>query len=297
MSMPLLLCTDLDRTLIPNGQEPESPAARPLFRQLVARSEITLAYVTGRHRALVEQAIEDMDLPRPDYVLSDVGTSLYTVERDDWRPVRAWTKVLENDWPASRRIELQSLLQGIEDLQPQEAEKQAPFKLSYYTSPAADPDALLDEISARLSARSLRAHLVWSVDDATGTGLIDLLPEQASKYQAIEFLMTLLGHGVETTVFAGDSGNDLDVLTSRIPSILVANSRPEVREAAKRQSAEHGLDALLYCARGGWCGMNGNYCAGILEGIAYFRPDLTERLVPPTTPEPTPAGIGHQRGD
>ena len=31
---PLLLCTDLDRTLLPNGTAPESPRARALFRFL-----------------------------------------------------------------------------------------------------------------------------------------------------------------------------------------------------------------------------------------------------------------------
>ena len=31
MSAHLLLCTDLDRTLLPNGEQPESPPARALF--------------------------------------------------------------------------------------------------------------------------------------------------------------------------------------------------------------------------------------------------------------------------
>ena len=39
---PLLLCTDLDRTLIPNGREPESPEARPWFRRLAAEPEVAL---------------------------------------------------------------------------------------------------------------------------------------------------------------------------------------------------------------------------------------------------------------
>ena len=32
----LLLCTDLDRTLIPNGPQPESPGARAHFATLAA---------------------------------------------------------------------------------------------------------------------------------------------------------------------------------------------------------------------------------------------------------------------
>ena len=54
----LLICTDLDRTLIPNGTQPESSGARDHFATLVDRPEVTLAYVSGRHRALVKAAIE-----------------------------------------------------------------------------------------------------------------------------------------------------------------------------------------------------------------------------------------------
>ena len=55
----MLLCTDLDRTLIPNGDQPEHPAARKLFREFCRLPEVTLVYVTGRHQALVKQAIEE----------------------------------------------------------------------------------------------------------------------------------------------------------------------------------------------------------------------------------------------
>ncbi len=61
----LLICTDLDRTLIPNGPQPESPGARRRFAILAERPEVTLAYVSGRHRALVEDAITTYRLPTP----------------------------------------------------------------------------------------------------------------------------------------------------------------------------------------------------------------------------------------
>ncbi len=92
--------------------------------------------------------------------------------------------------------------------------------------------------------------------------------------------MRLLGHETQTTLFAGDSGNDLEVLTSPIPSVLVANGHPDVRETALRLVGERGLADRLYCARGDWYGMNGNYSAGILEGVAHFRPDLAAHLQP-----------------
>ena len=31
--------------------------------------------------------------------------------------------------------------------------------------------------------------------------------------------------------------------------------------------------AAFYLAQGGFLGMNGNYSAGILEGVAYYLPD------------------------
>jgi len=77
--MQLLLCTDLDRTVLPNGPQPESDTARSRFAALAARPEVTLVYVTGRDQQLVRKAITNYCLPRPDYVISDVGTIIYTL--------------------------------------------------------------------------------------------------------------------------------------------------------------------------------------------------------------------------
>ena len=41
----ILLCTDLDRTLIPNGPHVESPGVRDMFAAFVARDDVQLAYV------------------------------------------------------------------------------------------------------------------------------------------------------------------------------------------------------------------------------------------------------------
>ena len=81
-------------------------------------------------------------------------------------------------------------------------------------------------IDARLKASGVTARLIWSVDEPTGIGLLDILPARASKYHALEALMQLHGFGYSDTVFCGDSGNDIEVLISPIPSVLVANSQP-----------------------------------------------------------------------
>jgi hypothetical protein len=80
------------------------------------------------------------------------------------------------------------------------------------------------------------------------------------------------GFSYLNTVFCGDSGNDIEVLASPIPAVLVANSQPDVRELARRLAEEMGYVEQLYIASGDFMGMNGNYSAGILEGVAHYHP-------------------------
>jgi HAD superfamily hydrolase (TIGR01484 family) len=290
MDAPILLATDLDRTLLPNGGQPESPLARQRFRRLAARPEIRLAYVTGRHRELVEAAMAEYELPRPDFVIADVGTSLYAVDADDWRQVQGWQQAITLDWGGRSHAELAAMVGEVSGLRLQEAAKQGACKLSYYAPPLADPAELLSCVRQRLEASGARVNLVWSVDETTATGLLDVLPASASKRHALDFLRAQLGISLDRTVFAGDSGNDMEVLVSGIPSVLVANAQESVRaEAAAQTNA-----ANLYLAHGGLLGMNGNYSAGILEGVVHFIPATRTWLMSAeeTADAPTPCSPG-----
>ncbi|TNF53335.1 MAG: HAD-IIB family hydrolase [Gammaproteobacteria bacterium] len=273
-STPLLICTDLDRTLIPNGAPPESPGARERFAALVGQPGLRLAYVTGRHLELVQEAMAAYDLPPPHFIITDVGTRILMDPAEGWRALDAWTACLAPDWGELGPADIATLLADLPGLYPQEAEKQGPFKLSYYLPPSLAPAPLLASIRGRLQARGLRVNLVHSLDEPRRVGLLDILPASASKRHAIEFLLSVLGLTGENCVFAGDSGNDLEVLVSPIPAVLVANATPEVRAQALAMCARAGQGDRLYCARGGFGGWNGCYAAGILEGIAHYHPDL-----------------------
>jgi sucrose-6F-phosphate phosphohydrolase len=277
MSEHLLICTDLDRTLISNGPQPESPNARQHFATLAARPEVTLAYVSGRDRKLVMQAIANFCLPIPDFVVADVGTTIYHVgEPLDWQRQTAWEQEIAQDWAGRSHADLRKLLQDLPDLQLQEPAKQNNYKLSYYVPQHSDCHALSVVIRHRLEAQSVKANLIWSVDEPAGVGLLDVLPARASKYHALESLMQYHGFSYQDTVFCGDSGNDIEVLASPIPAVLVANSQPDVRELARRLADETGFAEQLYIARGDFMGMNGNYSAGMLEGIAHYHPQTVQ---------------------
>ena len=49
--------------------------------------------------------------------------------------------------------------------------------------------------------------------------------------------------------------------------------------AARRRAAANGNLAALYLAGGGFMQMNGNYSAGILEGVAHYHPQLAQTLL------------------
>lgn len=270
----LLICTDLDRTLIPNGAQPESPAARDHFGLLVARPEVTLAYVSGRDRALVEAALARYQLPLPDFVLGDVGTSIYHLGPGlDWQQQSIWEDEIGQDWNGLTRADLEQSLRHLPSLQLQEATRQKKYKLSYYLPLQADRAALASRIEESVEPLGARLRLVWSVDEAAGTGLLDVLPARASKYHAIEALMRQQGFSLANTVFCGDSGNDMEVLVSPVAAVLVANSPDDVKALAQRLAEEAGQADQLYLARGNFRGLNGNYSAGILEGVAHYLPD------------------------
>ena len=263
-----LLCTDLDRTLVPNGVQAESPRARARFHQLASREEVTLAYVSGRHRALIEQAIEEYDLPQPDYAIADVGSTIYRVNAGNWESWKEWAAQIAPDWRGLSHDTLRDRVQISPALTLQEAEKQNRHKLSFYLDLNADIPALLARLREVLAREGIKANLIYSIDEAVALGLLDVLPASANKLHAIRFLMETKQFALADTLFAGDSGNDLDVLLSEVPSVLVANAASEVRELAR--AAYH---SSLYFARGGYLGMNGNYSAGILEGAAHFWPE------------------------
>lgn len=272
----LLICTDMDRTLIPNGKQPESPGAREMFSRLVSHPDVILAYVTGRHKALVENAIFQYQLPKPDFVIADVGSTIYQVRGSEWQFLQDWEDQIAPDWSGKHSEELKPLFTGFKDIRLQEIAKQGRFKLSYYVPMYVDSKRLQARMSDILRGHKIDANLVWSIDEPKGIGLLDILPKKAGKYESIYFLMKRLGIGLEQTVFAGDSGNDLEVMSSNIPSVLVANATREVRECAEKLVKENGLANALYFASGNFHGMNGNYSAGILEGISHYIPEAID---------------------
>ena len=273
----ILLCSDMDRTVIPNGDVEESHQARQRFSRLASHPSVKLAYVTGRDRHLVETAIEKYDLPTPAAAICDVGATVYHIRDARWELDRAWETKIGREWKGYDHDDITRLLADIQSkkfyLQP--PEKQNRFKVSYFGDISLEIDRLREKIAVVLDQKGIPANIICSVDDAENLHLIDILPPRANKLLAIRFLVQRQQLDDDRVVFSGDSGNDLDVLTSGMQAILVSNAADDVRQTATAQLTEKGLLERLYLAKGNFKGMNGNYSAGVLEGVAHFFPETT----------------------
>ncbi|MCH9698216.1 MAG: HAD-IIB family hydrolase [Gammaproteobacteria bacterium] len=274
----LLLCCDMDRTVIPNGAAPEHPEARQRFKQFCQNQEVTLVYVTGRHKTLVQEAIEEFDVPEADFVISDVGTKIYQVSNTKWQELARWEQEIKQAWGGYNHAQIMAFLSKTDGLVLQEASKQNTCKLSFYADQHINQKHLLDQIQQILNQHDIAASLIWSMDEIAQTGLLDVLPANATKLHALEFLQQQLGFQLSEVVFAGDSGNDLPVLASPVPSVLVANASNAVKQEAELLATRQGNSDALYIAEPDSLAMNGNYCAGILAGVWHFQPGFRALL-------------------
>ncbi len=278
----IMLCSDLDRTLIPNGFQPESPDARPFLRRLAQRPELILVYATGRDTGLIAEALKTWDLPLPHIAVGDVGTAIYTVagtlDKPQFDPWQDWQEAIAADWNGRNGRDLLKMLSDFKVLRLQAEEKQKAFKLSFYTDVGLDLEGLAEKMKATLLENGIRASIVASIDEMADIGLVDVLPERATKVHAIYYIIQKYSIDASRVVYAGDSGNDLPALTSGLNAVLVRNASEDVCRQAIDMASQKGHEFALYLAEGGFMGMNGNYAAGVLEGLAHFMPAVRHWL-------------------
>lgn len=263
MSIPrTLLASDLDGTLIPLERTPDRlREVRALIERL---DEMELAYVTGRHLALGLQGIGEVGLPLPDWFVCDVGTSVYRRLGDDYVPDQAYRAMMRTALGGLSGRDLIEAIGAVDGVWLQEDEKQAEFKVSFYTQ--GRHEAFVDRVQARLEGAGARVSLVASFDPVSKRGLLDLLPEGVAKDSAVRHLAALTGVGRDGLIYAGDSGNDRAAMLSGYRAIVVGNADAAFKRDLSERADEMGLSARLYFA-------SQPYAAGVMEGLEHFLGD------------------------
>lgn len=262
-----ILATDMDRTLLPNGHWEADPQAIELFNELTRKHDVLVVYVTGRNLQLSEAAVTEFGVRPPDILIGDVGTSIRKYEHGTWHFDEGWTSHVRRVSPRWDAEAIKAAVTGIEGLLEQEAEHQNPFKQSYYADHARRNE-IIAAINERVEGRYDEV-IIYSYDSMDDKGLVDFLPNSATKQTALEYVTEEYGCDKGEVVFCGDSGNDIFPLTAGFSGVLVRNADEQLVEGVRGAMAEN--PALkVYFAKGGFMGLNGYYTSGVLEGASHY---------------------------
>lgn len=262
-----ILATDLDRTLLPNGSWEPDAGAIELFNELTVQQGVLVVYVTGRNLDLTEKAIRQYGVRHPDVLCGDVGTSIRKYKDGAWTFDDGWVAHVKKASPRWDAAAIREAVAGVDGIREQESEHQNQFKQSYYADHE-KKDAVLAEIDRAVKGKYDEV-IVYSFDSQDGKGLIDFLPDSATKQTALEYVAREFGTPREEVVFCGDSGNDIFPLTAGFSGVLVRNADEQLVGDIKKAMKEN--PALkVYFAKGGFKGLNGYYTSGVLEGAFHY---------------------------
>jgi len=259
---PRVLATDLDGTFIPLPDAPANRDALETFRAARRGGNPGLVFATGRHLESVLDAVAQHNLPLPDWIVCDVGTSICRRRGETFERFVPYDQALADRTHGADRAAVEDLLAGLDGLDLQPPERQQRFKISYFT-PAGQVERLAEEAGRRLRRARLPYAVLASIDSFNGTGLLDILPTGASKAAALIWLATHADFSPDEVVFAGDSGNDFPALACGFRAIVVANASPGLAGQVRRELTARGLEHRL-------CLSALPATSGVLEGCRRF---------------------------
>ncbi|MBY4894369.1 HAD family hydrolase [Rhodobacteraceae bacterium N5(2021)] len=236
-----VLATDLDGTFLGGDA-----AARQSFYSWIEahRARVGLIFVTGRDPDHIRHLCEERGVPRPDYVVGDVGTTIASVAGNtEITPLADLETPIAQAW-ADTGDRVKAALADMPGLTLQ------PTGFRYRLSYDLNPD-VFDPIAVTVIEEMGLDALI------SDNRFFDVLPKGISKGPTLRRLLDHLGVDERRTLVAGDTMNDLSMLTVGLPAVAVGNSEP----ALVQQIADA---AHVYHA-------DGPGVTGIAEAISHFR--------------------------
>lgn len=262
-----ILATDMDRTLLPNGSWEADSEAIDLFNRLTREQDVLVVYVTGRNLALTEKAIEEFGVRYPDVLCGDVGTSIRKYRDGQWHFDEGWVTHVTRSSPRWDAQQIRAAVADIGGMREQEQEHLNQFKQSYYVDHSRREE-ILRAVDEQVAGKYDEV-IVYSFDSQDGKGLLDFLPDSATKQTALEYVAQEFGAAKQDVVFCGDSGNDIFPLTAGFAGVLVRNADEQLVENVKKAMADK-PELRIYFAQGNFRGLNGYYTSGVIEGAFHY---------------------------
>ncbi|MDQ3287548.1 MAG: glucosylglycerol-phosphate synthase [Pseudomonadota bacterium] len=234
----MLLATDLDGTFLAG----DAAMRKKLYRMVESHPEIQLVWVTGRGLEAVLPLLSDPALPRPDFVICDVGATV--VRTANMQPVQPLQWEIESRWPGEHVVS--QAMATFEGLVRQDVPQQR--RCSYYCDPS-QLHPLREQIEEQ--AARLGCEVLYSADR-----YLDILPRGTDKGRTLAALVHQLGVAAPRVLVAGDTLNDLSMYAAGFPGVCVGASEPALLSATAEM-----VNVLQADSSG---------CGGILEAIEHF---------------------------
>ncbi len=237
-----LLVSDIDNTLV--GSVPHLHAFGNWRR---VQENLAFGVATGRSFHSAMAVLEQQDVPRPEVMITSVGSEIYTLSENgvSYELDEGWLKTIAANW---QRSAVERVLRGVSGLVPQAPLEQRDFKLSYFSD---GNHATVERVRAALQNAGVLASVIHS-----HRRYLDILPIKASKGTAVDHVRRRYGLPESSVFVAGDSGNDIEMLKAIPQSIIVANYSDNL---GKLPALKHSYIA------------SSTHAAGIIEGVLHFR--------------------------
>jgi sucrose-phosphate synthase len=232
--------TDLDLNLVGN------PDTLRQFVDIMRghRKQVTFGIATGRRIDTALALMKRHGIPRPDVLISSLGTRIHYGERlveDDY-----WAEHVDHNWNPQMIRRVLAEQPGMK-LQPKI--EQTPHKISYYYDPRKAPSP--EEINKLIRQKELTANVIISFGQ-----FLDILPSRASKGQALRYVSQRLEIPLEHILVAGGSGADEDMMRGNTLAVVVANRHHEELSQLVEQ------DRIYFAEQ--------PYAQGIIDAIEYY---------------------------
>lgn len=232
--------TDLDQNLLSDRE-----SLREFVSHIKAhRKRASFGIATGRRLESALQVLKEFEIPRPDILITSVGTEIYYAPALNADVI--WAQHIAHQWNPKTIRRLLDPLPGLE-LQPEE--RQSRFKISYFIDPQIAPT--LDDINRMLHKEEETVHTILSFGQ-----FLDVLPVRASKGLALRYVAHQWDIPVEHILAAGGSGADEDMMRGNTLAVIVASRHNE--ELSQLTDIER-----IYFAKQ-------PYSRGILEAIEHY---------------------------
>lgn len=205
-----VLATDLDGTFLGGSQDQRTGLYDWIERN---RSQVGLIFVTGRDPGFVHEITRKQGVPRPDYVIADVGTTIATMDHNHHvSPIAELEDEIAKAWGDAGQ-KAQFALNGVRGLKLQSTLFR--YRLSYDMDPAQFDAAAIDTIA------DMGLDTILS-----DNRFFDVLPKGVSKGPSLLRLLAHLNIDNRRVLVAGDTMNDLSMLKMGLPAVAVGGSEP-----------------------------------------------------------------------